>query len=577
MRKTIALMKTSIKGFLRNWKSIVLLVLLPLLLVSSIFLSFNPNGIQKIPVGFIADVGETEIEQFKSAVDYFLLIEDFESLDSCMRELEKGEQYVCLDILIGRNIQLDVHFDNTREPIIWEVVERIKNTVDFIQKEKTKEIAENVLSGFDTAVRSSEDVKNELVNIRGDLYDFKQETQSKISTVSDYTNDIGNLADDIENSLDDAEGDIRGAEVNFYPIYEELDDISSGVDDLEEIVPAEGSAPLSSISSSVYATENMLENIEDNVNNELDSAASIVRSTKNSASSVSNYVSSIELEVSRLNTATSTIDDFISQIASLEKSLDSTGESFKEVSNLDADLLVNPVSIINYPTYIPQVDITIEDVETEEGGMFSVFAKGINLIGLQTIFPSILILIILFLALLIGAFMCLNEINSSADTRVKLVRGVFFSHFISIYFSSIIIIMIPVFSILWLGETLFQLRIFSNITEVFAIVFLLVSTFVFLGMTIAYIIKKESSTLLVSTFILVFLIFFSGFILPIERMSDLPNVLAINSPTNIAIRAFDKIVFYDLGNVSIDGNLLYLGAWAIAFFLIALTTKWIRD
>ena len=55
MKKTITLTIVSIKEFVRNWRSIILLLILPLLLIGSFFISFSAEGLQELPVGVITN------------------------------------------------------------------------------------------------------------------------------------------------------------------------------------------------------------------------------------------------------------------------------------------------------------------------------------------------------------------------------------------------------------------------------------------------------------------------------------------------------------------------------------------
>ncbi|MFP4400967.1 MAG: ABC transporter permease, partial [Candidatus Woesearchaeota archaeon] len=233
----------------------------------------------------------------------------------------------------------------------------------------------------------------------------------------------------------------------------------------------------------------------------------------------------------------------------------------------------------NNQTYIPKVEEYIigktfrkNNNETEENLLESI-VKGINLIGLQTLYPNILILIVMFLSLLISSFISLNEINSTATQRHNLIRGIFFPEIISVYFSSLIVISIPLICIVLLGQYLFRLQIFQNALYISMILLLLISIFILLGMALSYLIKKESITLLISTFILVFLVFFSGFMLPIERMSNTANIVASNSPSTISLSAFNRIIFYSQGFEVIAPNVYQLIIWFGTLLLLTTLIK----
>src|SRR3989338_10391501 len=138
MIKTIPLLIASFKGFIRNWKSVLLLIVVPLILISTIFATFNPLGIQKTPVGLVLQNESMQLDDINDYVSSFLIITEYKDLDDCFKELKQYKQYVCFVISNEYAIVLDVHFDNTRTPIIWEILAQIKGAIDYLQKQKSK-------------------------------------------------------------------------------------------------------------------------------------------------------------------------------------------------------------------------------------------------------------------------------------------------------------------------------------------------------------------------------------------------------------------------------------------------------
>jgi hypothetical protein len=290
------------------------------------------------------------------------------------------------------------------------------------------------------------------------------------------------------------------------------------------------------------------------------------------------YVGEINNGIYTLDGTKKNLITYSNKISTSRTELATIKNDFGNLKNLDAEVLVNPIVIRNTPTYVPQVPEGF--VEEFKGGTESEQAKqivkGVNLISLQTVFPTILLLITFFLSLLISTFICLSEINSPAYKRINLIKGIFFPALLSVYISSIIIVMLPLFCILLLGNFLFNLAIFPNIFCVGIVLFFLSSIFIVTGMALAYLIKRESTTMLVTAFILVFLIFFSGFLLPTERMREISGVFADNFPGKIALSAFNKVVFYNHGVPIIAHELNVLLAWLIGVIAAAILVKKLR-
>ena len=96
-------------------------------------------------------------------------------------------------------------------------------------------------------------------------------------------------------------------------------------------------------------------------------------------------------------------------------------------------------------------------------------------------------------------------------------------------------------------------------------------------MGLSYLIKKKSLTLIVSVFLLIFLLFFSGFILPIERMGRIPAKIASNFPGNIASDALNKAIFYDQPLNPLNLAILILSLTMMAILAGVLVIKYFRD
>lgn len=574
MSKTIPLILASIKGFVRNWKSVLLLVVTPLLLIGSIFFSFNPDGLQRIPIG-IVNTDALEIDDFMETANYFMKVSEFGYLDTCLSELKRYNQYVCIEIEYNNYILFNVHFDNTREPIIWEVVQKIKATVDYLQKERTKEIATDVLSEFKNSIDDIENVRIKLINVNSQIKDHIDEFNQTVDDFKDNYDLISVAQEDMFNSISYADSYVTDLEAQSDYIHASsldrvnyLEQKADSLSDLEGynlVIMADIESALDNMKTDLEISSNVMDNELSSLHGQIGNIDSGIKSQEDEIANTKNFLDSLEEE-------SGDISEYKTMLDEIEDEFPSAASYRSLVDDIDPELLVNPIVVRNNQTYIPKItDINLGTQDLNN------IMKGVNLIGLQTLFPQILILITLFLSLLISSFNCLNDINSPANERMKTIRGTFLPEMISIFISSIIIILIPLTCIMLLGHYLFLLPILEKLGLVILLMVMLSSIFILVGMALAYLIKKESITLLVATFLLVFLVFISGFILPIERMSYLPNLIALNSPGTMVLYAFNKVVFYGQNISSIEADIFSLIVWLIALLLAVLVIKKMRN
>jgi len=76
---------------------------------------------------------------------------------------------------------------------------------------------------------------------------------------------------------------------------------------------------------------------------------------------------------------------------------------------------------------------------------------------------------------------------------------------------------------------------------------------------------------------LVFLIFLSGFLLPIERMSPFAAFFARTLSSNIALQAFNKVVFYNQGFGSMVTEFIALVTWFVNLAVLVVFVKKVRN
>jgi hypothetical protein len=567
--RTIPLVKANLKGFMRNWKSILLLIGFPLLLVGTVFLSFNAEGISKIPVGII-EVSLEDSMDFQSATDSFLQITKYSNIDDCIKDIRRYNKYVCIEIIGGEPYTVRVHFDNTREPIIWEIVEKIKSAIDYMQAQKSKEMAEGVLHQFET-------VGEKLEYFHTGIGDADSVLNSHIKATDQGVVKLKDAHTDLEDTLDSMDQDINTITVTkndmkfrkdslYYSSHNKINYIKNTLDAIPSTDPYYYS--VSSVRQEVNALNNLIEDYNDDAEDSFSDVDDRISLYKERSTKGRVYLSDIDNSITDLGTTKDNLYTYKTRLSSLGDEIGEMKESMDEAGGMDADTLISPIKLKNRALYVPEL-------KDSHSTLFDDMFKGINMIGLQTLFPKLLLLIVMFLSLLISTFICLSEINSISNIRVSIIRGISFHEFLSTYLSSLFIVLPSIVIVIFLGFTIFELPI--PLLEVAAILFLLSTTFIMLGMLLSYLVVKESITLLITTFLLMFLLFFSGYILPIERMSPASKLIAEISPGKVTLDAFNKMTFYAQPFSQAYAELSMLLSWCLFMALSTYIVKHLRN
>jgi ABC-type multidrug transport system permease subunit len=570
--KTIPLVKTNLKGFVRRWKFIFLLIIFPFILISTVFLSFNPEGLQKIPVGVILKSETFDMQGFEDEIGALLILNKFENKEDCIYQLKSYIQYACVEISGERTFLLDVYFDNTREPVIWEIIGKIKGTVDLIQKRESKKMASGFLGEFKSEMTKLDDLESRLDEADSDMDSYIHEIDRSITKLKSAKSDLKDALDTMDSDISEVksqQSSIKSREEYFYTTaVSYLDSMGNNIESLNV------SYPNTIYLYRIVQEKNNLKNQVSYFDNYFDSQISVVDNRVANYEDYSqrgrSYITEIDNSIVILQNMKSDLQDYKQDIGYANQELSGIRSDLKLVTEVDPETLVNPITVKNKPAYVPVERFNVSDAE------FGDIVKGANLISLQVLFPTVLLLIVIFLSILVSSFICLNDINSHAAPRLQLVSNIFLPQFLAVYVSSLIIVAVPVLCVVLVGEFIFNIPLFANMHIVTPVLFLVTSIFVLLGLGISYLVKKESITLLIINFVLIFLIFFSGFILPAEGMSDISSFITTNSPGKVSLTILYQTVFHNSNGEMLPYDFSILIGWFIALLSIVLVIKKVR-
>lgn len=568
MIKLIPLINATLKSFVRNKTSILLLIVAPLVLISAIFLSFNLDGLRKIPVGVIDEAPSLNLMDYKNTYLSYLDLELFQQTNHCLEQLRAYRKYVCIHLVEKDKVILNIYYDNTKEPVIWEILERIKATVETLQKEQAKQTMITLIDEF-------ADTNNKIKIYQQELGKIQNELKEYVSEINTAQNQLQESRTYLSSSLNQMDRDIIEIKTTKNKLLttknQLVHDTHITINQIQHILtnltgPEYANTVVSGLRNQINSYNTEANNIDRDINIK-------INNYERTSADGKKYVNEINQGIIKLVTTRANLQNHDLKVRQTNKELDSINQDLNKLISADLDLVLTPVVMQTQPAYIPEIKRTpTQDTQEEQ---IQQAIKGLNMISLQTIFPTVLFLILLFLSLLISSFVCLNEINSPAHIRRKTIKKIFFSELFSTFISSLIIIVIPIILILAAGHYLFNLNILTQIFPVITIMTLTISVYIFIGMTLAYLIRKESITLLLTTFILVLFIFLSGVILPLERMSTVSNTLAQNFPTYLSVSAFNKIVFHGQ-YINLD-YLIKIGTWIILLMIITMIIKKIKE
>jgi ABC-type multidrug transport system permease subunit len=531
----------NIRLMFRNWVSLSLLIIAPLVLILLIGYAFSSQDITGINVGIAAD---GNVGPFVADVEKYGSVYQYKAIESCIADMKLERVHICLEVS-GIPSELKpgeipsgsvvYHYDNTRQALSLSLVKKIQDYFGLRAEEISIQSAQAILQNIQNLVGFIQDrkadidtVRNESINLRAQLVERQQKLEG--------------LRDDFlptYDSLKAIQTQLHNSTATFYNSTDELE------------------TSLKSLNSSLYLISSL--NLTNVTSSAVESALMSLSSTK---SDMNETVFMIDSAVAEVDAIKLMLDDEIKlnqeMISKIDISVQKIDEASKELdakmaelSKLRPDLaekLVKPI--------VNEYEKILEDVS-----------------NIQINFPMLAVIIIMFISLLFANIATLMELNDRAYFRNLLAPVDDIVYTIGLAITSTVIIFLQVLVLFAVAQMSFGIDIMSIFWQMSLVSVLLIVFFVLLGMLFAYLFKSVQTSILVTTFTLIVFFLFGNTLSFIEAMPPLARALSQYNPVVMAQYLFKEIQLFGTPLSSLAGEivllLVYIAALAVLVFLLA--------
>lgn len=569
----------NLKIIFRSPFTIFLLILAPIILMFIVGFTYSGEALQDTTIGLI----DTQSDFFKfNEIEFvnFVSNGNSEGLNDCIKELKKSELELCIcfkpqydknDNLISG--QIIYYIDNTRPQISDILVGVFNSYIDKKTKEISSKTVTDIFSEIDKTVIFMQDNQELISNIKEDINTTKVNIESfqkylnkanedydiiyreiKASQVifNNNFNMINKDAIELKNNLDDLLDDIYNLNNNIDDIEDDIDDIIDAINFFASIEPSIYSYISvndleyikNTLQSLEYETATISVNIQ-NVQNALDKIndISIMQTEMNK------IVEEIEQVKIYLLTANQQVEDVLDIIEERENKLNQVEDEinnkidyFNSFSNKDAKEITEPISKVNEL-------------------LFNNFKR------IHQLSPVVVILILLFIGLLLSNVIVSLEINSKAYFRnlispvkqTKFIFGLFCTSLLIILFQLVFLfgVLNLFFGINMFNSQSSNLANFIHLFNILLIVIHLLIVFILLGIFLAYRFSSIQVSILVTTFVMLFMFLLSDIIVPLEIMPSLFSKFLAYNPVIIGENLLRKMFFFSSFHLTIKDILIF--------------------
>ena len=260
----------------------------------------------------------------------------------------------------------------------------------------------------------------------------------------------------------------------------------------------------------------------------------------------------------KLDEAKSTADSIGGDIDGLSANINSDKPSIDSLKVSSDNIIssINTVKITNVESIVSPLRTTIKPLTMKKNYLVYTF-------------PTLLVLLIMFVAILMSSTSIMREKKSMAYFR-NFITPTFDGMFIlGQFLTDISMIMLQLLIIMG-GASIFipglgwQLYLMAG-----SILLLLATIFIFIGLFLGYIFNSEESATTASISVGLVFLLFSNTIMPLESLSGFLRHIVMYNPFVVGVEILKRLVLFE-SNMSVIHNLLYiLLVWAVVVVILA--------
>ena len=254
--------------------------------------------------------------------------------------------------------------------------------------------------------------------------------------------------------------------------------------------------------------------------------------------------------------ATSIKENLVSTISDANLLLAQNSEGAKDIENTINSITsdISTVKSTSAEEIATPIKLAINPIST----------KATNL---NFLFPTLVVLLIMFIGLLLSSILIVREKLSAAYFRNFITPTHDLVFILSDYATNLIILFIQLVIIFGVGLYFFRENLFSVLLKSSIAIFLLSTLFISLGMLLGYLFRSEEAVALGAFSIGSLFLFFSGTILPLETLPEAVKKIADFNPFVLGEAVLKKIMLFNLGFTELGSTLYILLAYILVSFI----------
>jgi hypothetical protein len=548
--KVFSIFRKNLKGVARSWPYFAVLFVCPVLLILISGVVMNSVDFDNIRVGVI---GSPEFDVSGIQNVYY-----YDSIGDCLFDLTNSRATVCIDSRGDENGEsLDIYLDNSKKVVAFYAKQFILGSILDMQSEVIDRTSSEISSKVLLYSTSIAEARDEMVEVSAEL-----EEQERL--LLEYKQNLSVIRADFDSvyyPLKSAEGDIADIQADLHRSQEALDNVGTARTRLNEI----------------RGNLNLLSGFLSGVlgGSDFGYASGIIGDISSDVNEVDFVLAQIE--------STGVDPRLVGLVDNLALVMVQLDEIKRSLDALDRDLddaiyrtRTSRARIDNFIIGLDDISLELDEFGSEvssDGVSFNLKdAFDLPDDPVLLAFPLLISLIIMFTSLVLSNMFILKEINQSSYLR-EVVSPVGDVHFlIADYLGNLFFVAVQTVVLFLVGVWLFALPV-SEISVFALAIFLVASTFIFIGMAIGYFVKHQSLSMLLTIFFVMVLMVLSDVLAPTILTGGFIRFVIDLNPFMILRGILDDSIVFDRAFKDVFAPFFKLVIFFVVSFVFAYVGK----
>ncbi|RLE47068.1 hypothetical protein DRJ22_00300 [Candidatus Woesearchaeota archaeon] len=549
------------KLLIRSKASSLVVVLGPLLIIFLAGIAFDNSNLYNLRVGAFSPSKNSVVSSFYDVLSDKFVFTEFSSKDDCVGAVKSGDVHTCVvfheNFTIGKipNNEIDFFVDFSRINLVWTVMNVMTENVGREITELSQNLTSVLLDTLEFTKSKVQEERLALVRLSTENDVISKNVASLSADLSDFDLSF-NPADFVSSNLSSYKNKVKHWVDTSISLSEEaLVKAGSLAGYAKNIIETSGGS----------VPDAVLESFKDSLNKFDELKKRISTSKDLSQQEFAGFDSAFQSLVSQLQETKSRLDDVdvsrqlgIRILDAVRALLDKSLIGILEVQNA-LNLIEERIDAIAIkdPKAVSQPIVTsVKPVSAKRS-------------YLNYLFPTLIVLVMMFTAFFVSSALVMLEKKSPALFRNFMTPVSDFSFFVSILVTSFSIIAVQLIIILSISGVFFSSQVIGNFFPTLLVLVLSGLFFVFLGMFIGYLFNSEATSILACVSLGALFLFLSDIIIPIESMPLWFSKIAQFNPLVLSSGLIRKTLLFDASLSGIWLGLLVLVLFTLLAFALA--------